>query len=112
MTLQFTELQQQTLRAAVDRLISPDDYPGAWNAGIGDYLAGQFEGEHTFTHSVFNLLRTVDDQRLPSPNFEDGVKSQRVLDAMERFSAVAQVCSQLRFSGASESLRQNELSSI
>ncbi len=40
--------------------------------------------EHTFTHTVFDLLRAVDEQRLPSPNFEDGVKNQRVLDAVER----------------------------
>jgi hypothetical protein len=108
----LTELQQQTLRAAVHRIIPSDDYPDAWDAGIGDYLAGQFEGEHTFTHTVFDLLKTVDDQRLPSPNFEDGVKNQRVLDAVERFSAVAQVCGQLRFRGASECLRQNERRSI
>jgi predicted dehydrogenase len=45
--------------------------------------------EHTFTHTVLDLLRAVDEQRLPSPNFEDGVKNQRVLDAVER-SALSQ----------------------
>ena len=40
--------------------------------------------EHTFIHTVFDLLKAVDEQRLPSPNFEDGVKNQRVLDAVER----------------------------
>jgi hypothetical protein len=41
----LTEVQEQTLRAAVDRIIPPDDYPGAWDAGVGDYLARQFEGD-------------------------------------------------------------------
>jgi Gluconate 2-dehydrogenase subunit 3 len=41
----LTDLQSQTLRAALDRLIPPDDYPGAWEAGVGVYLARQFEGD-------------------------------------------------------------------
>src|SRR6478672_385277 len=40
--------------------------------------------EHTFTHTVLDLLKAVAEQRLPVPNFEDGVKNQRVLDAVER----------------------------
>ena len=34
----LTTLQQQTLRAVVDCLIPPDDYPGAYEAGVCDYL--------------------------------------------------------------------------
>jgi len=41
--MKLTEQQQQTLRAVVDRIIPPDDYPGAWESGVGDYLARQFE---------------------------------------------------------------------
>jgi predicted dehydrogenase len=40
--------------------------------------------EHTFTHTVLDLLIAVSEQRLPVPNFEDGVKNQKVLDAVER----------------------------
>ena len=40
--------------------------------------------EHTFTHTVLDLLLAVDREQLPVPNFEDGVKNQRVLDAVER----------------------------
>jgi len=43
--MKLTEQQQQTLRAAVDRIIPPDDYPGAWQSGVGDYLARQLEGD-------------------------------------------------------------------
>jgi hypothetical protein len=39
----FTERQLATLRALVDRIIPADDYPSGWQAGVGDYLAGQFE---------------------------------------------------------------------
>ncbi|MBA3354603.1 MAG: Gfo/Idh/MocA family oxidoreductase [Pyrinomonadaceae bacterium] len=40
--------------------------------------------EHTFTHTVLDLLKAIDDQRLPNPNFEDGVRNQRVLDGVAR----------------------------
>ncbi len=42
--------------------------------------------EHTFTHTVLELLQAISEDRLPTPNFEDGVKNQRVLDAVERSS--------------------------
>src|SRR5258706_6282309 len=40
--------------------------------------------EHSFTHTVHDLVQAVHDQKLPSPNFEDGVKNQRLLDAIDR----------------------------
>jgi predicted dehydrogenase len=43
--------------------------------------------EHTFTHTVLDLLRAIDEGRVPTPNFEDGVRNQRVLDAAERSAA-------------------------
>lgn len=39
----LTELQFATLRALVDRIIPADDFPSGWQAGVGDYLAGQFD---------------------------------------------------------------------
>lgn len=41
------------MRAAVDRIIPPDDYPGAWAAGVGDYLARQFEGDLALQLNLF-----------------------------------------------------------
>ena len=38
----FTQRQLATLRALVDRIIPSDDFPGGWEAGVGDYLARQF----------------------------------------------------------------------
>jgi predicted dehydrogenase len=42
--------------------------------------------EHTFTHTVFDLLEAVADGRVPAPSFVDGVKNQRVLAAIESSS--------------------------
>lgn len=43
--------------------------------------------EHTFIHTVYDLLRAIDKQVIPTSNFEDGVRNQRVLDAIERASS-------------------------
>jgi predicted dehydrogenase len=43
--------------------------------------------EHTFTHTVYDLLQAVASDRLPEPNFLDGVRNQRVMDAIERAAA-------------------------
>ena len=42
--------------------------------------------EHTFTHTVYDLLEAMAEKRLPQPNFVDGVRNQRVLDAIEKAS--------------------------
>jgi gluconate 2-dehydrogenase gamma chain len=39
----LTDKQTNTLKAAVNRIIPPDDWPGGWEAGAGDYLFRQFE---------------------------------------------------------------------
>lgn len=41
----LTETQQNTLHAAMDRIIPPDDFPGAWDAGVGDYVTRQLNGD-------------------------------------------------------------------
>jgi hypothetical protein len=38
----LTEPQRAALRALVDRIIPADDFPGGWDAGVGDYLDRQF----------------------------------------------------------------------
>jgi predicted dehydrogenase len=40
--------------------------------------------EHTFTHTVYDLLEAIADDRVPEPNFVDGVRNQRVLEGIER----------------------------
>lgn len=43
--------------------------------------------EHTFTHTVFDLMTAITDHTIPTPNFSDGVENQRVLHAIERASS-------------------------
>jgi predicted dehydrogenase len=40
--------------------------------------------EHTFTHTVLDLIRAIDAGERVRPDFEDGVRNQRVLEAIER----------------------------
>jgi predicted dehydrogenase len=40
--------------------------------------------EHTFVHTVYELLEAIADRRIPWPSFVDGVRTQRVLDAVEK----------------------------
>jgi len=42
--------------------------------------------EHTFIHTVYDLLEAMADDRLPEPNFIDGVRTQQVLHAIEKSS--------------------------
>jgi predicted dehydrogenase len=54
-------------------------YAGAW------WPAGHIIGyEHTFVHAVYELLNHLAERKMPSPNFEDGVRCQEVLEAVER----------------------------
>jgi predicted dehydrogenase len=54
-------------------------YMGAW------WPPGHIIGyEHSFTHTVRDLIEAIQAEQLPTPNFEDGVKNQKVLDAIER----------------------------
>ncbi|MDQ2688564.1 MAG: gluconate 2-dehydrogenase subunit 3 family protein, partial [Armatimonadota bacterium] len=38
----LTTRQWATLEALVNRIIPPDESPGGWEAGVGDYLQRQF----------------------------------------------------------------------
>lgn len=39
------EKQARCLRALLDTVIPADDYPSGWEAGVGDYLMGQLNGD-------------------------------------------------------------------
>lgn len=58
---------------------SQHPYVGAW------WPPGHIIGyEHTFVHALHDFLTAFEKDRLPEPNFYDGVKIQAVLDAIER----------------------------
>ncbi|QQS47237.1 MAG: Gfo/Idh/MocA family oxidoreductase [Acidobacteriota bacterium] len=57
-------------------------YFAAW------WPAGHIIGyEHTFIHTVYELLKAIDEGRIPTPNFVDGLQNQRILDAIEHSAA-------------------------
>jgi hypothetical protein len=41
----LTPREEAVLRAAVERLLPADDFPGAWEAGAREYLERQLEGD-------------------------------------------------------------------
>lgn len=43
------------LEALVDRIIPADDFPGGWEAGVGDYLFGQFKRDLKHLLPVYAL---------------------------------------------------------
>ncbi len=51
----FNESQQRTLQVVLDRLIPADDYPGAWEAGVGDYIVQQLEGDSRHLLASYRL---------------------------------------------------------
>jgi predicted dehydrogenase len=54
-------------------------YLGAW------WPAGHIIGwEHTFTHGIYDLLNGIAAGVSPAPTFEDGLRCQAILDAVER----------------------------
>jgi predicted dehydrogenase len=57
-------------------------YAGAW------WPTGHALGyEHAFSHQVRDLVVAIAEGRQPEPSFEDGLRVQRVLDAVERSDA-------------------------
>ncbi len=48
LTTDLNRTQISVLRAAADRIIPADDFPGAWAAGVGDYFAQLLTREPQF----------------------------------------------------------------
>ena len=48
LTTLLTEMQSAALKAAANRIVPPDDYPSAWDAGAGTFFARLFERESRF----------------------------------------------------------------
>jgi predicted dehydrogenase len=60
-------------------------YIGAW------WPPGHIIGyEHSFTHTIYDFVNAVVAGKAPRPDFEEGLRNQRVLDAIERSSSTRQ----------------------
>ena len=82
----FVEDPADTQGFRTVNVTSPDHpYAGAW------WPPGHIIGyEHTFTHTIKDLLDGIKAGKSPSPDFEDGYRCQAVLDAVERSAASGQ----------------------
>jgi predicted dehydrogenase len=77
----YLESDKPTVRGFRTIMVTEPSHPyfKAW------WPAGHIIGyEHTFIHTVYDLLEAIADGKVPTPNFEDGVRNQRVLGAIEK----------------------------
>jgi predicted dehydrogenase len=77
----YLESDRAPLRGFRRILVTESDHPfiKAW------WPPGHIIGyEHTFTHTIFDLLEAMADGRPVTPNFADGVRNQEVMDAIEK----------------------------
>jgi predicted dehydrogenase len=80
----YLEADQQRVRGFRRILVTEGVHPyvKAW------WPPGHIIGyEHTFTHTVYDLLEGMAQNKQPQPNFVDGVRNQRVLGAIEKAAA-------------------------
>ena len=80
----YLEADQQRVRGFRRILVTESTHPyvKAW------WPPGHIIGyEHTFTHTVYDLLEAMARDKVPQPNFVDGVRNQRVLGAIEKAAA-------------------------
>ncbi len=85
----FPDALWDTYRAAADRIVPPDDYPGAWEAGAGAFLEQQLGGDLAHLRApVAEGLGAIEAeaQRTAGSGFADlEVEEQdRVLSFLER----------------------------
>jgi len=86
----LTEAHWRTLQALADRIIPQDpDWPSGWQAGVGDYLAHQFERDLRHQVEPYRRgLEALDDEaraRTGKPFAELGNAAQDgILVAVER----------------------------
>jgi predicted dehydrogenase len=77
----YDRTESPELQAFKTIIVTEPNHPyiGAW------WPPGHIIGyEHTFVHAIHDFLACLEKERLPEPNFHDGVRNQAVLDAVER----------------------------
>jgi hypothetical protein len=72
-----------------DRQLDLDLLAAAWTSYVSAWWPpGRGLGyEHGFTHQVVDLVSAIAENRQPAPSFEDGLRVQRVLGAVEDSAA-------------------------
>lgn len=78
----FSPAQERALAALCDSLIPPDDYPGAWEAGAGDYITRLLDADCRHLQTTYRLgLDALDAEAnaLYGKPFADIADEQRTL---------------------------------
>jgi hypothetical protein len=107
----LTEQQITSLQALVNCIIPADEYANGWDAGVGDYLLGQFRGdlndkvglykngltslenEAQHIHSKAFTLLSFEEQNALLTNIEKGhVKTGWAIDPVSFFEDVVAHC--------------------
>lgn len=85
--LNFFDVAQPAAEAGFRRIVVTEpEHPFVaawWPAGHG------LGYEHAFTHQAVDLVTAIAEGRQPEPSFADGLRVQRVLEAVERSAADA-----------------------
>jgi hypothetical protein len=78
-------IDQAVLRAAIDRIIPRDDFPSAWEAGVGDYIARQLDGDLApLAQSFAEGLASLDAEAILSHGRAFAVSSEIEQDSVLR----------------------------
>lgn len=85
----FSHAQVAVLQAALNRLIPEDEFPGAWEAGVADYLEQQFARDLVAAIPIYQVgltaLDAESEARLGNAFAEFGPAQQdEILGAIER----------------------------
>ncbi len=78
----FTPAQERALGFLCDCLIPPDDYPGAWEAGAGEYITRLLNTDCAHLQTTYRLgLDSLDAEAvaLYGESFGDATDEQRTL---------------------------------
>lgn len=79
----LTETQRVTLRALIDRIIPLDDFPGGWEAGVGDYLDRQFVGDLSHLLDMYRAgLDALDAEACATAGVDFAVLAPEAQDAL------------------------------
>lgn len=92
--MQFPPARERALAALCDCLIPPDDYPGAWEAGAGNYIARLLDADASHLQTIYLLgLESLDAEATAQYEkaFADLSESQqtRLLSQIERGEVTA-----------------------
>jgi predicted dehydrogenase len=80
--LEFFDATQKSTEQGFKAIsVTGAGHPYAGNWWPSGHILGY---EHSFVHEIYELLNSLAKGRTPSPSFEDGVKCQEVLEAVER----------------------------